>query len=149
MYSLVVCFCVNYCFIYLFKIQEIKRVNKLWSDAELGLLEHVYIPVNPTQLATLQTVYPTLNIIQSLSPLMNHLPKSSINTSTDDETTSSIRSSDSSTSISTNSSYQDYFSKIDQQIRLTKKSLQSLDIKDQNPKYENQIKLIFPNSFLF
>jgi hypothetical protein len=149
MYSLVVVFRVNYCFIYLFKIQEIKRVNKLWSDAELGLLEHVYIPVNPTQLATLQTVYPTLNIIQSLSPLMNHLPKSSINTSTDDETTSSIRSSDSSTSISTNSSYQDYFSKIDQQIRLTKKSLQTLDIKDQNPKYENQIKLIFPNSFLF
>lgn len=44
---------------------------------------------------------------------------------TNDETSSSIRSSDSS------NSYQDYLSKIDQQIQSTKDSLQSFD---QNPK---------------
>jgi len=108
------------------KIQEIKRVNKLWSDAELGLLEHVYIPVNSTQLSNLRTIYPTLEVVQSLSPSTNHQQKTS------DEPNSSIRSSDSTNSIPTtnNSSYQDFLSKIDQQIRLTKDSLQSLDIRD-------------------
>ncbi len=115
----------------LFKIQEIKRVNKLWSDAELGLLEYVYIPVNSTQIPTLRNLYPTLEIIQNLSPSTNHRQRTSTNPTTDDETNSSIPSSDSSTSIPTtttnNSSYQDYLSKIDQQIRSTKNSLQSLD----------------------
>lgn len=116
-------------FYFLLKVQEIKRVNKLWSDAELGLREHLYIPVNQMQLSTLQTIHPNLEIVQSLSPSTNQHQK------TTDDTNSSMRSSDSTNSIpstttTNNSSYQDYLSKIDQQIRLTKNSLQSLDIKD-------------------
>jgi hypothetical protein len=128
--------------IFLFKIQEIKRVNKLWSDAELSLLENVYIPVNSSQLSTLRTLYPTLNIVQNLSPTTNRERKSLANAVTNDEATSSIRSSDSSTSIlsaattTNNSSYQDYLSKIDQQIRTSKKSLQSFDVNKQHPRYE-------------
>jgi hypothetical protein len=113
------------------KIQEIKRVNKLWSDGEINSREHVYIPVNSTQLSTLRTIYPTLDIIQNLSLTMNSMKKSSTNNDT--------TSSDSSISIppatmTNNSSYQDYFSKIDQQIRSSKQSLQSLDTKEQYPK---------------
>ncbi len=113
------------------KIQEIKRVNKLWSDAELGLRENIYIPVNSTQLSPIRNLYPNLEILQSL-PL-------SSKTTTDTEIASSIPSSDSSTSIqsttTTNSSYHDYLSKMDQKIQSTKNSLQSLDIKDTYPKY--------------
>jgi hypothetical protein len=105
-------------------------VNKLWSDAELGLREHVYIPINSSQLSTLRVQYPTLEVVQDLSPATAHHQK------TLDETNSSIRSSDSTNSIPTtvnNSSYQDYLSKIDQRIRSTKDSLQSLDIKESQP----------------
>ncbi|CAF1108464.1 unnamed protein product [Rotaria sordida] len=116
---------------YSINIQEIKRVNKLWSDAELSLLENVYIPVNSSQLSTLRTLYPTLNIVQNPSPPTNNARRSITNASTDDETTSSLQTSDSSTSIpsttTTMSSYEDYFSKIDQQIRTSKKHLQSFD----------------------
>ncbi|UJR23752.1 hypothetical protein I4U23_026729 [Adineta vaga] len=114
---------------YSINIQEIKRVNQLWSDAELRLLEFVYIPVNATQLTTLQSLYPSLEMLQNLPPITNRR-QSSIN----DDSISSMRSSDSTTSIPTtnNSSYHDYFSKIDQQIRLTKKSLQTLDINQQD-----------------
>ncbi|CAF0744521.1 unnamed protein product [Rotaria sordida] len=116
---------------YSINIQEIKRVNKLWSDAELGLLEHVYIPVNSPQISILRSQYPTLDIVQNLPSSTNHRRKSSINTNTTDE----ISSSDSSISISTtnNSSCQDYLSRIDQQIQLTKKTLQLMDIREQHP----------------
>lgn len=79
------------------------------------------------QLSTLRTTYPNLEIVQSFSPMTNHRQK------TTDDKNSSIRSSDSTNSLpstTNDSSYQDYLSKIDQQIRLTKNSLQSLDIKD-------------------
>ncbi|CAF2444433.1 unnamed protein product [Rotaria sp. Silwood2] len=130
---------------YSINIQEIKRVNKLWSDAELGLLEHVYIPINSPQISVLRTQYPTLDIVQNLPLLTNPHRKSSINTNTTDETTSSNRSSDSLISISTtnNSSYQDYLSKIDQQIQLTRKSLQLMDIKGQHLNSESHE--IFPS----
>jgi len=66
---------------------------------------------------------------------MNRTRKSTPNAITNDETTSFIRTSDSTTSISattTNySSYEDYFSKIDQQIRTSKNSLQSFNIPKQ------------------
>jgi hypothetical protein len=107
---------------YILKIQEIKRVNKLWSDAELRLLKHVYIPINSIELSKLRTIYPTLEVVQSLPTSTNHGQKIS------DESNSSI--STNSISTTNNSSYQDYLSKIDQQIRLTKDSLQSLDIRD-------------------
>lgn len=93
----------------------------MWSDAELGLRGPVYIPVNTTQLSALRNVYPNLEIVQSLPSTIDPQP------------TSTMPSSDSSTSIqstNSNSSYQDYFSKIDQQIQSSKNSLQSLDIKD-------------------
>ena len=80
---------------------------------------------------------------------MNHLPKSSTNASIDDETTSSVRLSDSSISLPNKSSYQDYFSKIDQQIQSTKKTLQSLDIKDHHDKYKNISIFFINNYFLF
>jgi len=125
-------------------IQDIKRVNKLWSDAELSLLENVYIPVNSSQLSLLRNLYPTLNIVQNPSQTTICTRKSSTNAITNDETTSFIRTSDSRPSISgttTNySSYQDYFSKIDQQIRTSKNSLQSFNIPIQYPKsYSNEI----------
>jgi hypothetical protein len=97
------------------------------------LREHVYIPVNTTQLSSLRNLYPDLEIVQSLSPSTDHHQKTSTKTTTDDETGSSIPSSNSSTSIqstTTNSSYHDYLSKMDQKIQSTKNSLQSLDIKD-------------------
>ncbi|CAF1462897.1 unnamed protein product [Rotaria magnacalcarata] len=117
---------------YSINIQEIKRINKLWSDAELGLFEYIYIPVSKAQLVVLQTKYSTINILQDLPKLINKRRKSSINTNIVDEATSSTQSSDSSTSISTttSASYQDYFSKIDQQIQLTKKTLQSIDTRE-------------------
>ncbi|CAF4145426.1 unnamed protein product [Rotaria socialis] len=119
---------------YSVNIQEIKRINKLWSDAELGLLEYIYIPVSKAQLAVLRTKYSTINILQDLPKLINQRKKLSMNTNTvdEDEATSSIQSSDSSTSLSTttSTSYQDYFSKIDQQIQLTKKTLQSIDTRE-------------------
>ncbi|CAF3452980.1 unnamed protein product [Rotaria sp. Silwood1] len=123
---------------YSINIQEIKRVNKLWSDAELGLLENVYIPVSSTQISIFRTQYPTLDIVQNIPLLTNPFRKSSINTNTIDGITSSNRLSDSSISISTtnNSSYQDYLSKIDQQIQLTKKTLQLMNIKEQLPNSE-------------
>jgi hypothetical protein len=66
---------------------------------------------------------------------MNRARKSTPNAITNDETTSFIRTSDSTASISattTNySSYEDYFSKIDQQIRTSKNSLQSFNIPKQ------------------
>jgi len=144
------CFDLHCLFCFIFKIQEIKRVNKLWSDAELGLLESVHIPVNSTQLATLQTIYPSLDIIQNLPSLTNPRRKSSINSITNDEITPSIQSLDSSTSIPTTntSSYQDYLSKIDQKIRLTKQSLQSLDVKKEEPKYKIK-EILFSIVFLF
>jgi len=144
------CFDLHYLFCFIFKIQEIKRVNKLWSDAELGLLESVHIPVNSAQLATLQTIYPSLDIIQNLPSLTNPRRKSSINSITNDEITPSIQSLDSSTSIPTTntSSYQDYLSKIDQKIRLTKQSLQSLDVKKEEPKYKIK-EIRFSIVFLF
>ena len=79
--------------------------------------------------------------MQNLPSSTNHLRKGSM-------TNNEITSSDSSTSISTtiNSSYLDYFSKIDQQIKSTKKSLQSLDINDQHRKYKKE-KILFHNSF--
>ncbi len=121
-----------------FKIQEIKRVNKLWSDAEFNLLENVYIPVNASQLPALRTLYPTLNIVQNPSPITNHARKSSASPMTKDEATSFIRTSDSTASVSAtttnSSSYQDYFSKIDQQIRTSKNSLQSFNLPNQYPK---------------
>lgn len=117
-------------------VQEIKRVNKLWSDASLSLLETVHIPVNGSQLLTLRNQYPTLNVIQT-SPTTNPTRKSSIQS---EQMNSSVRSSDSSNSIiepnSTTVNFQDYFSKIDEQINLSKKTLQSLDTK-QYPKFES------------
>ncbi|UJR25109.1 hypothetical protein I4U23_006468 [Adineta vaga] len=114
-------------------IQEIKRINKLWSDAELSLLEDVYIPVNSSQISTLRTLYPTINIVQNFSPTTNRARNTSINANISDDSTSSIRTSDSNVSIpSTSSSVQDYFSKIDQQITTSKKSLQTIDIKSQH-----------------
>ena len=112
-------------------MQEIKRVNKIWSDAELRLLETVYIPVNPSQIPTLRSLYSTLNVVQSASPTTNRTRKSSTTSVTTDEFSTSLQSSDSSTSIpttTTTNAFQDYFSKIDQQIRSSKKSLQSLDV---------------------
>ena len=119
-----------------FQIQEIKRVNKLWSDVELSLHENVLIPVNSSQLMTLRSLYPTLNVVQSPSPTTNRTRKLSTNSNMSDEMTASLRSSDSSTSIpaaatTTTTSFQDYFSKIDQQISSSKKSLQSLDSRKQ------------------
>lgn len=143
-YSINVCIFFVFMFInysiLIFKIQEIKRVNKLWSDAELGLREVVYIPVTTVQLTTLRNLYPNLEIVQTLS---NH-QKASVTTTTDNESTSSIPSSDSSNSIqsttaTTNSSYHDYLSKIDQRIQSTKNSLQSLDIKETYAKYLQKI----------
>jgi LysM repeat protein len=120
---------------YSINIQEIKRVNKLWSDAELSLLENVYIPVNSSQLSTLQSLYPTLNVVQNPSPIPTRARKSSANTITNDETVSFIRTSGSTASITTNyPSYQDYFSKIDQQIRTSKNSLQSYILPNQQSK---------------
>ena len=121
---------------YFFKLQEIKRANKLWSDTELNLLENVYIPVNSSQLSTLRTLYPTLNIVQNPSPTMNRIRKSLPNGISNGESTSSISTSDSTTSMltttTTNSaSFQDYFSKIDQQIRTSKNSLQSFNVPTQ------------------
>jgi hypothetical protein len=120
-------------FLFIFKIQEVKRVNKLWSDAELSLLENVYIPVNSSQLSTLRSLYPSLNIIQNLSPTTNHTRKSLTNAIQNDETTSDSSASIPSTTTN-NSFYQDYFSKIDQQIRTSKKSLQSFDVNKQHSK---------------
>ena len=112
-------------------------MNKLWSDAELSLLENVYIPINSTQLSTLQTLYPTLNIVQNPSPIPHRARKSCTNPVTTNETASSIRISGSTASLSANTtSYEDYFSKIDQQIRTSKNSLQSLNIPDHYSKYE-------------
>jgi len=113
-------------------------VNKLWSDAELSLLENIYIPVNPSLLSTLRTLDPTLNVVQNLSPTTTRLRKTTANTSANDAKISLIRPSDSSTSIPTattsnHSSYEDYFSKIDQLIQTSKKSLQTLDVTKQYP----------------
>jgi len=122
---------------YSVNVQEIKRVNKLWSDAELRLLENVFIPVHPNQLATLRSLHPMLNIVQNASPTMNRTRKSSTSSMPTDEFNSSLQSSDSSASIPTTASaattmttnaFHSYFSKIDQQINSSKKSLQSLDI---------------------
>ena len=96
-------------------------MNKFWSDAELNLCENVYIPVSSSQLSTLQTLYPTLNIVQNLSPTLSQTRKSLANITTNDKTASSLRTSDSINCLS----YQDYFSKIDQQIQSSKNSLQS------------------------
>ncbi len=105
-------------------------------------MENVYIPVNSSQLSTLQTLYPTLNIVQNPSPAPNRTRKSSANAITTDETASFIRTSDSTASISaiTTSypSYQDYFSKIDQQIRTSKNSLESFMIPNQHSKYRQK-----------
>ena len=90
------------------KIQEIKRVNKLWSDAELGLLEHVYIAVNSSQLSALRHVCPTIDVIQNLPPSLIDLNRKS---SSEDSIVN----------------YQDYLSRIDQQIRTSKETLDSLD----------------------
>lgn len=117
---------------YSINVQDIKKVNKLWSDGELTLLKNVYIPVNSSQLSILRTEYPTLNIIQNPSPIMTHVRKSSANAMTNDETASFIRTSESLSSLKTSyPSYQDYFSKIDQQIQTSRKSLQSLNIPKQ------------------
>lgn len=120
---------------YSVNIQEIKRANKIWSDAELRLRENVFIPVHPNQLVTLRSLYPTLNVVQSASPIMNRTRKSSTSSMTNDEFQNSLQSSDSSASITTTASaasttnaFENYFSKIDQQINSSKKSLQSLDI---------------------
>lgn len=115
----------------LFKIQEIKRINKLWSDAELSLLEDVYIPVNSSQLSTLRTLNPNLEIVQNISPTTNRVRKLSGNANISDDSTSSIRTSDSNTSIptTTTASYQDFFSKIDEQLSTYKKTLQTTDAK--------------------
>ena len=117
---------------YFFQIQEIKRINKIWSDAEITLRETVYIPVNTTQLATIRSAYPNIEVVQSLP--------TSGSTTAEAQTASTMPSSDSSTSIqsnTSNSSYQDYLSKIDQQIQSTKNSLQSLDIKDTFTPYDH------------
>ena len=117
-----------------FKVQDIKRVNKVWSDAELSLLERIFIPVNASQLSTLRTAYPTVTVVQNLPSTSIRTRKSSINSVASDDATSFIRSSDSTMSIpaaTTNSPFQDYFSRIDQQIRSSKKSLQSMDDKQQ------------------
>lgn len=115
-------------------------MNKLWSDAELSLLENVYIPVNSSQLTTLRALDPSLNVVQNLSPSTNRTRKTLDNAITNDEPVSTMRTSDSSASIpsitTNNSSYQDYLSKIDQQIRTSKKSLQSIDVKKRYPKYK-------------
>jgi hypothetical protein len=81
--------------------------------------------VNSTQLTELRNLYPNLEIVQNASPVTTHHQK----TSTTDETSSVIRSSDSSNTIPTtnDSPYQDYLSKMDQRIQLTKDSLQSLE----------------------
>jgi len=117
------------------QIQDIKKVNKLWSDSELTLLKKVYIPVSSSQLSNLRTKYPDLNVVHNPSPITTHTRKSSANTMTNDETASFIRTSESLHSIPTNyPSYQDYFSKIDQQIQTSRKSLQSMNIPKQYPK---------------
>ncbi|CAF0822583.1 unnamed protein product [Adineta ricciae] len=110
-------------------IQEIKRINKLWSDAELSLLEDVYIPVNPSQLSTLRALNPNLEIVQNISPTTNRVRRLSGNANISDDSTSSIRTSDSNTSIptTTTTSYQDFFSKIDEQLSTYKKTLQGTD----------------------
>jgi hypothetical protein len=110
-------------------------VNKLWTDAELSLFENIYIPVNASLLSTLRTVDPTLNVVQNLSPTTTRLRKTTTNATPNDAKISLIRPSDSSTSIPTtnNSSYEDYFSKIDQLIRTSKKSLQTRDVTKQYP----------------
>jgi hypothetical protein len=94
------------------KIQEIKRVNKLWSDAEFGLLEHVYIPVNSSQLSVLRRVCPTIDVIQNRTP-------SAVDPNR--------KSSTESLSEDSNVNYRDYLSRIDQQIRTAKQTLDSLD----------------------
>ncbi len=124
-------------------------MNKLWSDAELRLLENIYIPVNSTQLTTLQNLYPSLDVVQNPSPIPTRARKTSVNTMTTDETASFIRTSNSTASVSaitTNyPSYEDYFSKIDQQIRTSKNSLQSFIPPNQQSKYRkhNDIHSVF------
>ncbi|CAF1198850.1 unnamed protein product [Adineta steineri] len=110
-------------------IQEIKRINKLWSDAELSLLKNVYIPVNLSLLSTLRTLYPDLNVVQNLSPTAIRVGKTSTNGN--DEGTSDNPVSIQSTTTN-NTSFQDYFSKIDQQIQTSKKSLETFDVKKQH-----------------
>lgn len=71
---------------------------------------------------------------------MNGTRKSLTNTTTNNEKPSFIRTSDSTASIATTtttnySSFEDYFSKIDQQIRTSKNSLQSYNIPTQYSKY--------------
>ncbi|CAF0892780.1 unnamed protein product [Adineta ricciae] len=110
-------------------IQEIKRINRLWSDAELSLLEDVYIPVNSSQLSTLRALNPNLEIVQNISQTTNRARRLSGNANISDDSTSSIRTSDSNTSIPTitTTSYQDFFSKIDEQLSTYKKTLQIND----------------------
>ena len=80
-------------------------------------------------------------MVQNLPRPKNRTKRLSTSEITNDETAVFIRTSDNSTSVpamTTNiPSYQDYFSKIDQQIRASKQSLQSFDIEKQYPKYEN------------
>lgn len=121
------------------KIQEIKRVNKLWSDPELFLFEHIYIPVDSMQLSALRTKYPTLDFLQSLPIVKDNHRKSSVNTSATDRTTASNQSLDKLNIMTqtNSSSVQDYLSKIDQQIKLTKTTLQSKDgTVNHHPRYE-------------
>ncbi|CAF1474231.1 unnamed protein product [Didymodactylos carnosus] len=114
---------------YSVNIQEIKRVNKLWSDSELGLLLNVLIPVSTSQLAILKTTLPALDIVQTSSPISSHRPQE-LPASNEDDNQSAVSSSISITSFDNKEPpYQDYFSKIDQQIRASKKSLQTLDTK--------------------
>ena len=90
-------------------------MNKLWSDAELASFEHVYVPVNASQLSNLRTLNPRLTVVQNLaSAEKNHLRDSSTDSSTTKET-----------------SCQELFVKIDQQIQSSKESLQSLDLSEQ------------------
>jgi hypothetical protein len=90
-------------------------VNKLWSDAELASFEHVYIPVTASQLANLRRVNPHLTVVQNLSSVEeNHLRESSTDPSTNKET-----------------SCQDLFVKVDQQIQSAKQSLQSRDLPEE------------------
>lgn len=127
--------------LFLFKVQDIKRINKVWSDAELSLFEFIYIPINTSQLTLLRSKNPTLNIVQELPKSIDHRRSSSIHTNTTDETTSSLDSSTNSTfttSTTITSSYQDYLSKIDQRIQSTKKNLQTIDSRDQHMKYNIQ-----------
>ncbi|CAF0965324.1 unnamed protein product [Didymodactylos carnosus] len=110
---------------YSVNIQEIKRVNKLWSDSELCLLSNVLIPVNNSQLTILKATYPTLDILQGSSPISNHQSRKT-STSNDDDNESVVSSSTSTSSFNKKESYQDYFSKVDKQICTSKKSLQTL-----------------------